>query len=248
MSQDRDILDALETQHKQRPGSNSDLLNMDMASVVGDCTEAEQVGAGELWPEGYHFFEIISMEPKRSKVREDGTGGNAPYLLLNLMCLAGPMKTKVIEDRIMLEGKGKARFVNLAAACDLYDREKKLPIGTFNDLIGKQVWGNLITETSTFKGRERKRSVFDFGAYEHASAYENPDGDPFNEGVQQKAAAKAEAPKPAAAPVAQPAPAQVEETEAGAETDTAPFVDEAAAAPRARRAAAASQPTTEAPW
>lgn len=246
MTDERSVLDDLERQSRGYGGGN-DMLDMDQTMDMSDVRE------DMCWEPGQYPFQITTIEYKISKERtHEKTGqivGNQPYLHLTLTVFAGPSAGETMDDRVMLDGKAKVRFLNLVRACGLLDEETKQFRGRFNDLLNCELWGEVVNREETYKGEKRTRSGIAFTGYSHISKYEIPEeGDPFAEaGVVTKAAPEA----PRMAPVSPPAPEVVSRSsEAELEADLmveelaeeSPFVEGQIEEPAPRPVAAAARP------
>lgn len=178
-AQDRRDLEELERASRRSRSSENNGLD---EKVTIDCTDAAKIGV--VWPEGKHPFEVTKVEKKQSQARFDEKRqemkeGGTPYTELELTCIGGDMRGETISDRLMLAGKGLSRFVIFADAIGMYNKENKSFTGRLSDFLGQQVWAAVVTEKSTYQGRDRERSIIDFAGYEPITAYPMPDAVPF---------------------------------------------------------------------
>jgi hypothetical protein len=237
---ENDEIADLERMARQRPtGDSGGDLNSFM-QVDGK----EGAAFGPAFPVGLYALEVTDLALKQSKGIDAKTGLSKeviPYLEITFTCITGvdpTMAGQVIQDRLMAKGKGVTRFKIFAKAVGLWDDEQDQFSGRPSDFMGVQVWANVVTEKSVFKGIERERSIIDFAGYEPIDKYPLPDDDYFDD-----AAGDPSGPSigPAtAAPVEDDDDLETIEVEEEAEP-----VPQPAARPRAR---AAGQPGDTPPW
>jgi hypothetical protein len=236
---ENDEIADLERMARQRPtGDSGGDLN---SSLVVQGKEGASFGAA--FQPGLYALEVTNLALKQSKGIDAKTGLSKeviPYLEITFTCITGvdpTMAGQTIEDRLMAKGKGVTRFKIFAKAVGLWDDEQDQFSGRPSDFMGVQVWANVVTENSVYKGIPRDRSIIEFAGYEPIDKYPLPDNDYFED--------EDEVATPAAAPVAA---APVEDDD-----DLEPIEDEEEAEPAPQpavrpRARAAGQPGEAPPW
>ena len=131
-----DDLEALEAQAAQRSAVGMDASLLEEVEI--DVSDAQPQDFSPVPPAKYPV-EISKLEAKIS-------GAGNRYLELEFTICVGEFQNRKVWDRVMLSGKGKARFVVLIAAIDMYDATNKKFRGRFADLLGKKLWANLKIE------------------------------------------------------------------------------------------------------
>jgi len=151
----------VEVDETVRPYDLDEAVTVDFTGVTLD----------EVWVPGKYPCRCTKLSKKTSKK-------GIPYWALEWMVLAGPNKTKFINDMCMMSGGGLKKTLCLYAALGLTIGNEVVTV-TGRDLFEKDVWLTIVNKPDQ-QNQEKLRSQVDFEGYEPIEKYPLPaDNDPF---------------------------------------------------------------------